>query len=110
MSYLAELHAALVQDSLEEQLEQPVPAGLEPGLAQLPVGGDELCHHVAGLLEAVYPGRAGVPVLVGGGGAVPDSLLHPVVGLCDPDVNRCYNIKLKYNPVGSGDSSTLYPR
>ena len=68
--HLAELHAALVQDSLEEQLEEAVPAGLEPGLAQLPVSGDELCHHVAGLLEAVHPRGAGVPVLRGHTGLI----------------------------------------
>lgn len=62
MSYLAELHAALVEDPLDEQLEEAVPAGPEARLAQLPVGGDELGHHGAGLLEAVDPGGAGVPV------------------------------------------------
>lgn len=61
--HLAELHAALVQDPLDEQLEEAVPAGPEAGLAQLPVGGDELGHHGARLLEAVDARRARVPVL-----------------------------------------------
>ena len=61
--HLAELHAALVQDALDEQLEEAVPAGPEARLAQLAVGGDELGHHGAALLEAVDARRAGVPVL-----------------------------------------------
>ena len=62
-AHLAELHAALVQDALDEQLEEAVAAGPEARLAQLAVGGDELGHHGAALLEAVDARRAGVPVL-----------------------------------------------
>lgn len=62
-SNLAELHTALVQNSFEKQLEESISAGLEAGLTQLPVCGDELCHHGAGLLETLHPGRAWVPVL-----------------------------------------------
>ncbi|TNN36625.1 hypothetical protein EYF80_053203 [Liparis tanakae] len=57
-----ELDAALVEDALDEQLEQPVPAGPEARLAQLPVRGDELGHHGAGLFEAMDARRARVPV------------------------------------------------
>ena len=60
--YLTELHAALVQDPFDEQLEEAVPARPEAGLAQLPVRGDELGHHGAGLLEALDARRARVPV------------------------------------------------
>lgn len=62
-SNLAELHTALIQDPLQEQLEESVPAGLESSFTQLSVSGDELCHHGAGLLETLHPGRARVPVL-----------------------------------------------
>lgn len=61
--YLTELHTALVKDSLDEQLEEAVPAGSEARLAQLPVCGDELRHHRTRLLEAVDTSRARVPVL-----------------------------------------------
>lgn len=61
--YLTELHAALVQDPLDEQLEEAVATRPEAGLAQLPVRGNELGHHGAGLLEAVHACRARVPVL-----------------------------------------------
>lgn len=60
--YLAELHAALVEDPFDEQLEEAVPAGPEARLTQLPVSGDEFGHHGAGLLEAVDPGGTGIPV------------------------------------------------
>lgn len=62
-SNLAELHAALIQDSLKEQLEESVPAGLESSLTQFPVCRDELCDHRAGLLKALHPGCARVPIL-----------------------------------------------
>lgn len=62
-SHLAELHAALVEDSLQHQLEESLLAGLESCLAQLPVCRDELCHHGAGLLKTLHPGRAWVPIL-----------------------------------------------
>lgn len=61
--YLTELHAALVEDPLDEQLEEAVAARPEASLAQLPVRGNELCHHGAGLFEAVHACRARVPVL-----------------------------------------------
>lgn len=61
--HLAELHTALVQNPLDEQLEEAVPAGPEARLAQLPVSRDELGHHGTGLLEAVDARRARVPVL-----------------------------------------------
>lgn len=60
---LAELHTALVEDSLKEQLEESVPTGLESSLTQLPVCRDELCYHRAGLLKTLHPGRARVPIL-----------------------------------------------
>ncbi len=60
---LAELNAAFVQDSLDEELEQTVTTGFESGFAQFAVGRDEFGHHRAGLLEAVNSGCAGVPVL-----------------------------------------------
>ena len=59
---LAELHAALVQHALDQQLKEAVAASLEARLAQLTVRRDELGHHDAGLLEAVHARRAGVPV------------------------------------------------
>lgn len=62
-SYLTELHAALVKDSLDEQLEEAVPAGSEARFTQLPVRRDELCHHGTRLLEAMDTSRARVPVL-----------------------------------------------
>lgn len=62
-SNLAELHAALIEDSLKEQLEESILTGLESSLAQLPVGRDELCHHGAGLLKTLHPGCAWVPIL-----------------------------------------------
>lgn len=61
--YLTELHAALVQDPLDEQLEEAVATRPEASLAQLPVRGNELGHHGAGLFEAVHACRARVPVL-----------------------------------------------
>lgn len=60
--HLAEFYAALVEDPFDQQLEEAVPAGPEARLAQLPVGGDEFGHHGAGLLEAVDPSAAGIPV------------------------------------------------
>ena len=62
-SNLAELHTALIEDALEKQLEESIPARFETSLAQLPVRWDELCHHGAGLLKTMHPGRAGVPIL-----------------------------------------------
>lgn len=62
-SNLAELHTALIEDSLKEQLEESIPAGFESSLTQLSIGRDELCHHLAGLLKTLHPGRARVPVL-----------------------------------------------
>lgn len=62
-SNLAELHTALIQDPLEKQLEESIPAGFESSFTQLSIRGDELCHHGAGLLKTLHPGRAGVPVL-----------------------------------------------
>lgn len=63
VSNLAELHTALIEDSLEEQLKESIPAGLESSLTQLPVCRDELRYHGAGLLKTLHPGRARVPVL-----------------------------------------------
>lgn len=62
-SNLAELHTALIEDSLKEQLEESIPAGLESSFTQLSISRDELCHHRAGLLKTLHPGRARVPVL-----------------------------------------------
>lgn len=60
--YLTEFHTALVEDPFDQQLEEAVPAGPEARFAQLPVRGDEFGHHGAGLLEAVDPSGAGIPV------------------------------------------------
>lgn len=60
--YLTEFYAALVEDPFDQQLEEAVPAGPEARLAQLPVCGDELGHHGAGLLETVDPSSTGIPV------------------------------------------------
>lgn len=63
ISNLAELHAALIEDSLHKQLEESVTAGFESSLTQLPVGWNKLCHHRAGFLKTLHPGCARVPVL-----------------------------------------------
>lgn len=62
-SHLAELHAALIEDPLQHQLEESVLTGFESRLAQLPVRRDELCHHGTGLLKTLHPGCARVPIL-----------------------------------------------
>lgn len=59
---LAKFDATLVQDAFDQKLEEAVGAGAKPRLAQLPIGGDELRHHAAGLLETLDACRAGVPV------------------------------------------------
>lgn len=60
---LTELHTALIEDSLESQLEKSILASFESGLTQLPVCRNELRHHGAGLLKTLYSGCAWVPVL-----------------------------------------------